>query len=181
MAQTRRSVNSSRPTTTYSYGYVDGNTVRKLEPSPYEGREYEQKRRYEQERRRARLERERLHHQEIAKKNRSKVIKMDLRYTFFLALAVTATLMICIYYLSLQSQVTTQNKTISALKSELNTLVDENLATQERISNAINLDEVYAIATEDMGMSYAAKNQIVYYSDTTEDYVKQYKEIPQTK
>lgn len=178
MAQTRRTVSAARPVRPYAYGYVQGNTVRKLEPSPYERRELEERRRYEQERRRARMEKERREHHEIAERNRSKVIKMDLRYTFFLAMAVAATLLICIYYLSLQSQMTTQNKTISILKSELNTLVDENLATQERISNAIDLEEVYAIATADMGMSYASKSQIVYYSDTAQDYVKQYKEIP---
>ena len=181
MAQTSRTVSSTRPVRPYAYGYTDGNTVRKLQPSPYERRELEERRRYEQQRRKERLERERLAHQEIAERNRAKVIKMDLKYTFFLAMAVAATLLICIYYLSLQSQMTTQNKTISSLKSELNTLVDENLATKERISNAIDLEEVYAIATADMGMSYAAKSQIVYYSDTTEDYVKQYKEIPQAQ
>ena len=181
MAQTRRPVRNTRPTGTYSMGYVDGNTVRKLEPTPYKRDEREERRRAQRAAERSRQEKERQRNRRIAVKNREKVLKIDLRYTLFLGLAVAATLLICIYYLSLQSQMTTQTKTISALKSELNTLVDENLATQERINNAVDLEQVYQKATSELGMDYASKSQIIYYSGTSDDYVKQYKEIPRSK
>ena len=182
MAQTNRPARRNHPAGTYNMGYVDGNTVRKLAPDPYERKSREEEReRIRQERERARREEKRKNNQKIAIQNREKVLKLDLKYTLFLAIAVAATLLICIYYLSLQSQLTAQTKSISSLKSELNALTDENLATQERINNAIDLEKVYEVAKGELGMDYATKGQIIYYSGTSDDYVKQYKEIPQSK
>ena len=187
MPQSRQTARRySRPVSPYNMGYVDGNTVRKLEPSPYE-LERERRRREQIRRQRARRAREaarrealREQNQEIAVKNRAKVLKIDLKYTLFLGIAVVATLFMCIYYLSLQSQLTSQNKTIASLKSELTALTDENLATQERLNNAIDLEAVFNTATSELGMSYPSQDQIIYYSGSGDDYVKQYREIPQS-
>lgn len=163
----------------YNIGYVDGNTVRKLEPAPYEKetKTREQLRREREEKRRREVK---ARNQEIAVRNRARVLKIDLKYTLFLGIAVVATLFMCIYYLSLQSQLTAKNKTISSLKSELTTLTDANQATQERLNNAIDLEKVFNMATNELGMGYPSKNQIIYYSGSSDDYVKQYKDIPQS-
>ena len=73
---------------------------------------------------------------------------------------------------------TAQSKNISGLKSELTVPTDENLAARERINNAIDLEKVYEVATKELGMHYASESQIVYYSGTADNYVKQYKAIP---
>ena len=175
-----------RPASSYNMGYVDGNTVRKLEPAPYET-ERERRQREQVRRERAkraqeakRREARRAKNQAIAVKNRARVLKIDLKYTLFLGIAVAATLVMCIYYLSLQSQMTSQNKKIASLKSELTALVDENQATQERLNNAIDLEAVFETATTALGMDYPSQDQIIYYSGSGDDYVKQYKEIPQS-
>lgn len=181
MPQNRQTVRRShRPVSTaYSMGYVDGSTVRKLEPAPYE-REHKTKEQIRREKEQRQRDEKRARNQKIAVKNRARVQKIDLRYTLFLGIAVIATLFMCIYYLSLQSQLSTQNKTISSLKSELTALTDSNLATQERLNNAIDLEAAFDMAINELGMSYPSENQIVYYSGSSDDYVKQYKDIPQS-
>lgn len=182
MAQTNGPARRKRPSGIYNMGYVDGNTVRKLDQAPYERkRREEEKERARRAAQEVRREDKRRRNQQIAMRNREKVIKIDLKYTLFLGFAVAVTLLVCVYYLALQNQLTTQTKTISSLKSELNALVDENLATEERINNAIDLEKVYEMAKNELGMDYPTKGQIVYYSGTSDDYVKQYKEIPQSK
>lgn len=164
--------------------YIDGNTVRKLEPAPYRPHRPERENipgdhKHAPQPDRQKLRRQQAH-QEIAARNQARVAKMDLKYTLFLGMAVVTTLLVCVFYLSLQSQLTQQSKSITKLKQQLNTVTDANLATQERINSAIDLEKVYKIATEEMGMVYASEDQIVYYVSNDNDYVKQYKDIPQS-
>ena len=62
----------------YNIGYVDGNTVRKLEPAPYEKetKTREQLRREREEKRRREVK---ARNQEIAVRNRARVLKIDLK------------------------------------------------------------------------------------------------------
>lgn len=40
------------------------------------------------------------------------------------------------------------------------------------------LDDIYNVATNELGMVYAKKGQIIYYDSANEDYVKQYQDVP---
>ena len=98
MPQNRQTVRRQRPSgRTYNMGYVDGNTVRKLEPAPYEDqrrqREREARRKREETRRRA----QQVRNRQIAARNQARMIKIDLKYTLFLGLAVVVTLLMCVY------------------------------------------------------------------------------------
>lgn len=42
----------------------------------------------------------------------------------------------------------------------------------------VDLEEIRRIATEELGMTYAAKDQVVLYESEESDYVRQYEEIP---
>ena len=179
MPQSRQTVRrSQRPSNTYNMGYVDGNTVRKLEPAPYKERKSREQIRREREAKRR--EAVRAKNQEIAVRNRAKMLKIDLKYAIFLGAAMMITLLMCIYYLNLQSRLSAQNSEISSLKSQLTELTDANQATRERLNNAIDLEAVYELATSELGMDYPSEDQIIYYSGSTDDYVKQNKEIPQS-
>ncbi|HIQ98423.1 MAG TPA: septum formation initiator family protein [Candidatus Scybalocola faecavium] len=179
MPQNRQTVRRSRrPSEMYNMGYVDGNTVRKLEPAPYKkSKSREQIRREREAKRRQAV---RTKNQEIAVRNRAKMLNIDLKYAAFLVAAMLITLLMCIYYLNLQSQISAQNSQISTMKSQLTELTDANQATRERLNNAIDLEAVYELATSELGMDYPSEDQIIYYSGATDDYVKQYKEIPQS-
>lgn len=116
MPQSRQTVRrSQRPSNTYNMGYVDGNTVRKLEPAPYKERKSREQIRREREAKRR--EAVRAKNQEIAVRNRAKMLKIDLKYAIFLGAAMMITLLMCIYYLNLQSRLSAQNSEISSLKA----------------------------------------------------------------
>lgn len=161
----------NRKTQYRTINYVDGSTVRKLEavPKAYPARKAVPARR---------LEKQRQENQRIAQRNREKALRIDLGYLFFLGAAVVVTLASCIWYLSLQNTVTRTGKEVAVMKSEVASLADENMATQERINSSIDLGEVYDTATGELGMVYTKEDQIIHYKSSNSDYVKQYGDIP---
>ena len=58
--------------------------------------------------------------------------------------------------------------------------MDANSATQERINDAIDLEYVKDYATNKLGMVYPSEDQIIKYKSGSDDYVKQYQDIPQS-
>ena len=88
------------------------------------------------------------------------------------------TVAVCVGYLSLQNEITRTNVQIATLKSQLSTITNENAAMEERINSAIDLSQVYQTAVNEYGMTAIKEDQIHYYSNENEDYVKQYEQIP---
>ena len=93
-------------------------------------------------------------------------------------MAILATAFICVKYLGLQSDITSRQRHISTMESDLN---DKKLANDEeyaRIMGAVDLEKIKAIAMNELGMSYPSKDQIVSFQDGDSDYVRQYADIP---
>ena len=67
---------------------------------------------------------------------------------------------------------------IKELEQELDALRSENDITQTRINTSVDLDYVYQVATEELGMVYAGKDQVLMYHQTESEYVRQYEDIP---
>lgn len=108
-----------------------------------------------------------------ALKKQEAALRMDLPYVIILTVAAIITLGICVNYLRLQSQITTSLKNIEAQEKILEELTTDNDALEARIEAGINLDEIYTVATEDLGMVYANKNQVLTYDKTPTEYVRQ--------
>ena len=49
---------------------------------------------------------------------------------------------------------------------------------ETRINTSLDLDYVYRVATEELGMVYPNKNQVILYNKTESEYVRQYEDIP---
>ena len=113
------------------------------------------------------------------RKNQARALAFSKRYTILLAVAVVATLAMCVHYITAQSQLIYQNKHMASLEQELNNLVDGNNATKERLQSLMDLDYIYKIATTKLGMVYAGEDQIIYYDSQSKDYLRQYEEIPE--
>ena len=141
-------------------GYVQGNTVRKLDVT----REIE------------REPRKKLSN--TARKNREKAKYMDAGYVFFLSLALVATGWILVSYITLQSDITNSVQHISSLERELNDLRLANDEEYNRITSSVDLEEVRRIAIQELGMKYAEEGQIVTFESENSDYVKQMSSIP---
>lgn len=104
---------------------------------------------------------------------------VDLPYVIIMGIAGIVALLICINYLRVQSSVTTSLKNIEAYESRLEALKTENDALESNINTSINMDHIYTVATQELGMVYAHKDQIINYDRTESEYVRQYGDIPQ--
>lgn len=157
--------------------YVHGNAVRKLEPErvPVRRTQAESPLR-ERPERREEVRRPAVNHK--VRRNREKALQMDLPYVIMLTIAAVCTLYLCVNYLHLQSSITSRIHEIEKLETNLETLKTENDALQTSINTSVDLDHVYKVATEELGMVYANKNQILQYEKTESEYVRQNEDIP---
>ena len=147
--------------------YVDGNTVRKYKEAP---------------RRQTRPEPVQRQEKKVSdrtRKNQARSLSIGGGQAVFLTLSMIVTLSACVYMLTLQSKITVQNKSIAALESELTTMNNDNEANASRLNSEEDLSEIYRVATEELGMVYAGKEQIVLYEQSNPDYVRQYKDVPE--
>lgn len=99
-------------------------------------------------------------------------------YMLVLSIAVVSLLVMCVYYIKVQSDLIEQRRKIERLEKEVNLLLDENNVTKERLQSEIDLDYIYKVATKKLGMIHAKDDQIIYYSGQSKDYVRQYSLIP---
>ena len=104
---------------------------------------------------------------------------MDLPYLAVLVAAAVCALYICVNYIHIQSGMTGRMDTIKTLEQQLDTLKAENDALETSINTSVDLDHVYKVATEELGMVYAGKDQVLLYNQTESEYVKQYEDIPE--
>ena len=155
MAEKRRPQNQA---------YIHGNTVRKTEPGRHLPERPGTKNSGQTSRR--------------VRRNQEKALQMDLPYLVVLLIASCCTLFICINYIQVRSVMTNRVENIRKLEQELEALKVENDTEQTRINTSVDLDYVYKVATEELGMVYAGKDQIRMYHQTESEYVRQYEDIP---
>ena len=147
-----------------SVAYVDGNTVRQN--------------RYQEEARPQRDVRSEYRQSHRVRRNQEKALYMDGPYVVALTIAAVATLFLCVNYLHVQASITARMNHIEELELTLEHLKSENDALQTRIDTYVDLDHVYQVATEELGMVYANKDQILLYNKTESEYVRQYEDLP---
>lgn len=113
-----------------------------------------------------------------AQKARQRGLTVDLPYVLMLSIAGIAALVICCSYLKVQSSITTSLKNIAAYEAQLETLKNENDDLESNINSSVNLDYVFQVATQELGMVYAHEDQILTYNKTESGYVIQNGDIP---
>lgn len=153
--RTRR---SGRARENHVAGYIDGNTVRKLEP-----------RRIPEEAPRKAPARKPNHE---VRKNRDKASHMNAGYVLFLAAALCAAALILVNYIQLQSDLTNLTRNVADRQSQLNSLKLLNDEEYNRIVSSIDLEEIKRVAMGELGMVYAQEGQIVEYEGKKTDYMR---------
>ena len=111
------------------------------------------------------------------RRNRERAKHMNPGYVIFLTAAMVFTVVICIQYLMLRSDVTNKVKELAKLEAQLNEMKAENDDTENRIKGAVDLEEVKYRAMNELGMQYAHADQIVAYECEDTDYVRQLVDI----
>lgn len=93
-------------------------------------------------------------------------------------LGVVALMCVALFgYISLQSAVTQSVKEIASYESTLSSLKEANDEKYNEIVASVNLDEIKSRAMSELGMTYAAENQIISYEGDMSDYVHQVSEV----
>lgn len=151
--------------------YISGNTVRVADPvRPAPDREVPKQQTSPRKRRAVSYR---------VRRNQEKALYVDLPYVLVLVAAVACVLYLCVTYLQIQSSITYRIHNIEALESRLEQLKAENDALETRIHTDIDLNHIYQVATEELGMVYANRDQVLLYDKTESEYVRQYEDIPE--
>ena len=108
---------------------------------------------------------------QTTKKNREHVHSMSPAYVLVLLVCFSVAIGVIIWYVNLQSQVTSQVSVINQLESKLNAVRQANDEESLRIDNSIDLEEIKRIAIGELGMSYAEEGQIITYSNDGTDFM----------
>ncbi|MDO4477954.1 MAG: hypothetical protein Q4B73_02790 [Lachnospiraceae bacterium] len=154
----RRRVNTQRD---YRYMPVDGTTARQAVAYPRE----------EERRRKKRVSSQ-------TRENRARALSMNRSFVVFLTVAAVVCVLMCVYYLQARALLTAQIDSNAKLESRLTKLQSENDALYETISNNVDLDHVRDVAINDLGMTYATEDQIIWYNTEGSGYMRQYQEVP---
>lgn len=112
------------------------------------------------------------------RRNQEKALQMDLPYVILLTIASLCTLYLCVNYLHLQSSITGRMHNIEQIEAQLEQYRSENDALEGAINASVDLNEIYRIATEELGMVYANRDQVLLFDKTENGYVRQFEEIP---
>ena len=110
-------------------------------------------------------------------RSREKVMQMNRRYALFLGLLVAAMTLSLIGYIKLMSDISATNRKISTMESQLSELRSSNNEVYNEITGNVDLEEIRRIAIDEFGMKYADQDQIVVYSESKGDSVRQIADI----
>lgn len=157
--------------------YVEGNTVRKVryEAAPY----YDEPVRKPERRPEKKKEVRRNVNSENKVTYREKSKCMNGLYAFVLAVAAVVTLALCVQYLKIQTEITEKTQYISSLKQNITTISSQNDAMDYSINSYIDVDNVYKVATEELGMVMASEDNVKLYESTEQEYMMQMSDIPE--
>ena len=188
MAQTTRRVNSrsdlNRNSRQLRYTWEDGNAVRQPEwiPPGRSGTETDRKRQTPKQRqpqRQTGRKRKAQTRTGAGRRTRTRAgQRLGAGYVLFLSAVCAVTVLFCIYYLQLKSQITTQSAKIVVLESNLSRLQADNDAYYKKAMASVSMDEVRETAIDRLGMHYPSQSQIRYYSTDDNSYVRQYRNVP---
>ena len=79
--------------------------------------------------------------------------------------------------MNLQFRITDSVEQIASCQKQLTQLRENNEESLNRIESSVNLDDIKYTAITELGMAYATKDQIVIYSNDSDDYVHQSREV----
>jgi hypothetical protein len=78
----------------------------------------------------------------------------------------------------LQNNVSQLEKTLIAMEESLDQKIKANDAAYDQMNQAYDLEYIYKVAVEELGMVYPNNNTIITYQKSNSDYVKQFSDIP---
>lgn len=152
--------------------YINGNIVRELEEAQPVRRERPSRREIEEAKRRK-------SRRNAARRNRERALTMSKGYVAFLSVCVIASACAAFSLIQMQSQVSSRMRNVAALESQTQDMKADNDARYKEITTSVDLNYIKDVAINELGMTYATEDQIVYYNIENNNYMDQYGDIPQ--
>ena len=109
--------------------------------------------------------------------NRERAASMNVGFVAFMAVAIIICCVVCYFYISLQGEVTTRLRTMTALQREIQQVSVDNDMLEKRIGVQENLSAIKHEAETTLGMQSVSPDQIVYYTVNDKDYMLQYGDV----
>lgn len=109
---------------------------------------------------------------------RSTCVSVNIPITVLLVITLVVSVLVGYRYLCLKSSLDTHMNSIKTLETRLDTLRTENDALEKSIDTSVDLNKVYEVATNELGMVRVGQDNIIQYDKTESEYVKQYEDIP---
>ena len=113
----------------------------------------------------------------IAEKNRQRAGLLDRKFVFFVGVGIAVCCFACYIYLSMLFEMKEHVETVSDLEVQVEEAAAENDLLEQRIENSENIAEIEETAGEELGMTLADEEQIIYYTVPDVDYMLQYGDI----
>lgn len=151
--------------------YVDGNTVRELQPQP--------ERRPKPNKEELEKIRKKKQRKNAARRNRERAMSMSRGYVAFLSVCVVLSAITAFSLIQIQSDITQRMKRIAVLESQLTEMKALNDARHNEIITSVDLDYIKNVAINELGMSYATEEQVIYYTVENSNFMDQYSDIPE--
>ena len=104
-------------------------------------------------------------------------VRVNVPYVLMLLAVTLLFAYLCFSYLKLQASINASMNRIANMEEQLTKVRSENAVRENRLSAQMDLEEVYRIAVEEMGMTYPLENEVVTYTEQMREYVRQYEDI----
>ena len=150
--------------------YVNGSSVRKVE-QPVRKERIDRRQLEEQQHKKRR--------RNAIRRNRERALYMSRGYVAFLTVCIGIIAFASVSLIQIQSQVTQRMKNIAVLESQITNLKEDNDARYKEIITSVDLEYIKDVAMNQLGMKYASKDQIIYFSVESDDFMDQYNDIPE--
>lgn len=109
---------------------------------------------------------------------RTNCVSVNIPITVLLVATLVISVIVGYRYLCLKSSLDTHMNSIKTLETKLDALRTENDALEKSIDSSVDLNKVYEVATNELGMVRVGQDNIIQYDKTESEYVKQYEDIP---
>jgi len=124
-------------------------------------------------------ERKRKNRRNAVRRNRERASRMSFGYVAFLFVCVFVCGFAAAKLIQFQASTTKHLNEIAAAESRINDLRASNNETEKRLNTSVDLNEVKDTAINELGMTYASEDQIVYYQVNRSNHIDQYEDIPE--
>ena len=180
--------------------YIEGNTVRKIEPvsRDYEYETSPRKRQPEEvpvqrpvrkaaeparkpvpERKPAKKQAQRPAQQpKVYREPKERTSLMTPVFAAYTTVVLAVVLFFAFRMLAAQTALAAAAENVTALENTLRTVNEENTKLEALVEAGVDLEYIYQVATEELGLVSTDGSQIIYYDQIESGYVRQYEIIP---